>query len=107
VTTLASLRDQFVNLLFKLGGSNVQQYTTWKLKERLSKHYGDQLVSVTFDGSTDIICSSAVTLRDSLKKASALQDADEETEYKDLAAAVPPMPLDEMHILHTAAGILR
>ena len=47
---------------------------------RLRKHYGDQLVIVSFDGSTDIICSSAVTLGDALTKASALHDTDEETE---------------------------
>ena len=106
VTTLVRLTDQFVKLLLELGASNAQQYRAWKLKERLRKHYGDQLVIVSFDGSTDIICSSAVTLGDALTKASALHDTDEETEYKDIGDAVPPTPLDETQILHTAAGIL-
>lgn len=109
VTTLASLRSQFVNSLVELGVSiiNAEKYTTWKLKDRLTKHYGDELVSVTFDGRTDIVCSSSVTLGDALKKASLLQDTSEETQYEDLPSAVPPTPSDEMHILHTAAGILR
>ena len=101
------MTDQFVKILLELGASNAQQYRAWKLKERLRKHYGDQLVIVSFDGSTDIICSSAVTLGDASTKASALHDTDEETEYKDIGDAVPPTPLDETQILHTAAGILR
>jgi len=48
-----------------------------------------------------------VILSDALKKTSALQDTDEETEYKDFAAAVQPTSLNEMHILHSAVGILR
>ena len=107
VMTLARLTDQFQIFFFELGASNAQQYTAWKLKERLRKHFGDQLVIVTFDSSTDIICSSAVTLSDALRKASALQNTDEETEYKDIVDAVPPTPLEEMQILHTAFGILR
>ena len=50
VTNLARLTDQFVKMLLELGATNAQQYTAWKLKERLRKHYGDMLVIVTFDG---------------------------------------------------------
>lgn len=42
VTTLTCLKAQFVGYLVELGATNAEQYTAWKLKERLTKHYGDQ-----------------------------------------------------------------
>ena len=107
VTKLATLKEQFVSHLVDLGVEQAQAYTAWKLKERLNKHYGDQLVCVTLHGRTDIICSSSVTLGDALKKVSSLHEDMEATEYGDLASTEECNPVNEEQILHTAAGILR
>ena len=78
VTTLAALRLQFIQYLLDLGACGAEQYTSWKLKERLTKHYGYQLVCITLNGCTDIVCSSSVTLGDALKKISSVKNVADE-----------------------------
>lgn len=107
VTTLAELKAKFVEYLVSLGAPNAEQYTAWKLKERLTKHYDDQIVCARFDGCTDIICSSSVTLGDALRKATILQNVTVETDYEDISCAEPSVEDSERHTLHAAAGILR
>lgn len=107
VTTLVHLKDEYVGCLISRGITNAEQYKTWKLKERLVKHYGDKIVCLTFDGRTDIICSSSVTVGDALRKAMSLQSTTDEPEYEDIPSHVPLATESEMQTLHTAAGILR
>lgn len=60
-----------------------------------------------FDGRTDIIRSSSVTLGEVLKKATLLQSMTDEPEYKDIPLDKPSTTDSERHTLHAAGSILR
>ena len=104
VTTLSQIRFNFVKELKTLN-IDVDVYS-WKLKAKLRNHFADRIVFIERRGVSDLVCSSTVTVGDALCKASELQNLQQEddTECFDKPET---SDIDEIQLLHTAAGILR
>ena len=64
VTNLSSLCDQFVKSSERMMVDSADSYTSWKVKERLIKHFGDRIVFIKQPGRSDIVCSSKLTVGD-------------------------------------------
>lgn len=76
LVTLSSLHVWFIELFNegKPPESKLEQsgYPSWKLKEKLKKHFRDKLLFIAQPGMSDLVCSSEVTIGDALKKVSVL-----------------------------------
>ncbi|KAL7379980.1 hypothetical protein ABVT39_009485 [Epinephelus coioides] len=103
VTTLNAVTESYSGKLSTAEGPAMCK--SWKLKEKLRRHYGDKLIFIERPGKSDLICSSAITVGHAMKEASVLREK--------LAEDREPMPpqrtetLTDTQILHKAAGILR
>ena len=104
VTTLSQIRSNFLAKLNALD-IDVEVYS-WKLKAKLRNHFSDRLVFIEHRGVSDLICSSTVTVGDALCKASELQNLQQENST-DLFEEPDTSHVNEIQLLHSAAGILR
>lgn len=106
VTTLSQLKLDYGNRCHSQGTE--REIFSWKLKERLKKHFGDRLVFIEQRGQSDLVCSSMVTVGDALKKAADLnRHVQSQEEMEMLTFSSENSDLDERSVLHSAAGILR
>ena len=80
------------------------------MKQRLQKHFHSKLSFLHRPGLSDLICSSKLTVHDALSKAAQLQtevlQPDDDLESAE-TCGINMDTMDEMLILHRAAGILR
>ena len=104
VTTLSQIRSNFLAKLNALD-IDVEVYS-WKLKAKLRNHFADRLVFIERQGVSDLVCSSTVTVGDALCKASELQNLQQE-DSTDLFEEPDTSHVNEIQLLHSAAGILR
>ena len=104
VTTLSQIRSNFLAKLNALD-IDVEVYS-WKLKAKLRNHFADRLVFIERRGVSDLVCSSTVTVGDALRKASELQNLQQE-DSTDLFEEPDTSHVNEIQLLHSAAGILR
>lgn len=76
LVTLSSLHERFIAILNEGRSPGTQvdpsDYPSWKLKEKLRKHFQDWLVFIAQVGKSDLVCSSEVTVGDALKKFSVM-----------------------------------
>ena len=76
LVTLSSLHERFIEILKERrpSGTNVEpsHYPSWKLKEKLKKHFNDELLFIAQAGKSDLVCSSEVSVGDALKKIATL-----------------------------------
>jgi len=113
VSTLASERHNFISIKIEMGipQQEAQQYSTWKLKQRLKGYFQGKLSFIERSGYSDLLCSSSITVGDALNKAANLHAELSDQDEPDLAelSNTPSMPMemDEALVLHRAAGILR
>lgn len=108
VTTLTKLRVSYIHILSEQGIRDADQYKSWKLKARLTNHYGEKLVFAQLHGESDIVCSSELPIGAVLRKSTTLQEVNEDSEDEEPHQKTSNIHnLGEMQILHTAAGILR
>lgn len=103
VTTLNAVTESYVSKLSAAAGPSM--YKSWKLKEKLIQHYGDELIFIERPGKSDLICSSAVTVGHAMREASILRE--KLTEDKEPMPQLRTETLTDNQILHKAAGILR
>ena len=108
VTTLSQIRHNFMDKLAKVGSE--MEVHSWKLKEKLSRNFKDQLVFIERRGQSDLICSSSVTVGDALRKASKLQNV-LETDTIDVNELISQPSsshaISDKEILYSAASIIR
>ena len=71
MTTLSKIKYKFTEKLSKSGQHEVVY--SWKLKEKLKCHFKDELAFIEQSGSSDVVYSAIITVRDALIKASELQ----------------------------------
>ena len=84
------------------------KYTTYRLKKKLQKHFGDSIViqSQQGQGMSNIVYSSSISLSEAIETVNRLKADMKSVEIHDLSNAREP-GYDEEQILHAAAGILR
>ena len=109
VTSLAEIKCKYVEKLTRHGLST--EVYSWKLKIKLKQYFKNEMVFLEQPGQSDIVCSSSMTVGDALWKAAALQNIvnmtmEPESDGIDCQRSVD-IKVDEQHILHSAAGILR
>lgn len=106
VASLSAMLAMYKSESKKEGHDSIEQYTSWKLKQKLLAEFKDELVFVDRKGKSDLICSSSMSVGDALRKAASLEEAlDSANKDDDLTDST--LHLDESQILHHAAGILR
>ena len=105
VTTLSQVCTDLQNKLSDLN-VDVNVYS-WKVKSKLQNHFEDRIVFIERSGCSDLICSSTVTVGDALRKASDLQTSQQEDNDECLESEPNTRHLNEVEVLHAAAGILR
>ena len=104
---LKDLHTRFLELL-ETGSSSDTSYASWKIKQKLQAYYGDKISFIERPGLTDFVCSSSVTVGDTLRKASELQTEIKKSEESMLAdTSMDCKENEENIVLHRAAGILR
>ena len=110
LTTLSSLHERFCEMLNegRPSDTNVESsdYPSWKLKEKLKKRFNDKLLFIIQAGKSDLVCSREVSVGDALKKVAALNIQISESGECELISD-DANDLDNVAILHQAAGILR
>ncbi len=88
-----------------------QQYSTWKLKQRLKGYFQGKLSFIERSSYSDLLCSSSITVGDAPKKAASLHADLSDQDEPDLAelSNTPSMPMEmnEALVLHRDAGLLR
>lgn len=104
VTSLRSLREHFENNL-KILSTDAAKYASWKLKEKLLKHYKDKLVFVERPGKSDLVCSTNLPIGLAMREAALLKE--NETKESDTVNLECHPTMTETNILHMAAGVLR
>ena len=110
LTTLSSLHERFCEMLNEGRPSDTNvvssEYPSWKLKEKLKKRFNDKLLFIIQAGKSDLVCSREVSVGDALKKVAALNIQISESGECELISD-DANDLDNVAILHQAAGILR
>ena len=108
---MSSIHERFIEILKegRPSGTNVEPsyYPSWKLKEKLKKHFNDELLFIAQAGKSDLVCSSEVSVGDALKKVATLNiriNESGECEYTTMSD--DSSELDSAVILHRTAGIL-
>jgi hypothetical protein len=102
--TLKYLHKVFIDKLEQYGAESAGSYSSWKLKSKLQLHYGDSLAFLEQPGKSDLVCSATLSVIQAMKAAASLYKEDEE---EDILSEVGSEEMDEAHILHRAAGIMR
>jgi len=79
-------------------------HSSWKLKDKLQKHFGDELQFISQSGKSDMVCSSRVTIGNGARKAEALSAQMTEMVEGDIGSFDPGVDqVDDAAILHGAA----
>jgi hypothetical protein len=99
VILLSSLCQKYNEILHE-SDSEKGNYSSWKLKEKLKKYFGDRLVFLPRTGLSDVVCSRELTVGQLCEKAEAIWDWEKTNTSQELI-------LSDKDILHRAAGILR
>lgn len=72
MTCSSSLTETYQKKLQDHAVDEQGRYKSWKLKERLTSHYGDKLVFAKRPGLSDLVCSHMMPIGDAMKEASTL-----------------------------------
>lgn len=105
VSNLSTIRSSYIKALSALNVPDAEKYRSWKLKEKLKRHFGDKLVFIERRGLSDIVCSRSMSVGVALSKAALIPETENELELEDMSSE--PVHLDDGQILHMAAAVLR
>ena len=106
VSNLKILTCKFIDKLREQIIDDADSFTSWKMKYKLKKYFGNKLSFVKQPGKSDLVCVSTLTIDILLKGAAILEtNSLDDMEVDDLPDT--RNKVDERHILHVAAGILR
>lgn len=108
VATLSELNRRFIEILHSTGipAESADSYKARKLKQRLSKQFGDEISFISRKGQTDLVCCSTVSVGVVLTKAAKLQ-----SELSDSNDSFEPEQVDtvltDKQVLYRAASVIR
>ncbi|KAG0714897.1 hypothetical protein GWK47_013196 [Chionoecetes opilio] len=63
ITTLSVLNERLVAISAEVNSKTNESCTTWRLKEKLQKHFGDRISFIVQPGKSDLVCSVAEALK--------------------------------------------
>ena len=75
ITTLSVLNELFVAISAEVNSKTNESCTTctWRLKEKLQKHFGEKISFIVQPGKSDLVCSRDITMSEALKHVVKLQ----------------------------------
>jgi hypothetical protein len=108
ITTLAVLHERFVAIVSADVNCKTHTFcTTWRLKEKLQKHFGDRISFISQPGKSDLVCSGDITVAEALKHVVRLQLHVNESGECELESSDDVNSEEDSVVLHKAAGIIR
>ena len=82
-------------------------HCTWRLKEKLQKHFGDKISFIVQPGKSDLVCSGDITVSEALKCTVKLQLHVNEIGECELESTGDVNSERDTVVLHKAASIIR
>ncbi|XP_014680008.1 PREDICTED: uncharacterized protein LOC106819957 [Priapulus caudatus] len=109
LVTLSSLHERFIEIINEGRESGIESgdYPSWKLKEKLKKHFDVKLLFIAQAGKSDLVCSREVSVGDALKKVAALNIEINESGKCEFTSEDGSDVDPDSVVLHRAAGIIR
>ena len=107
ITTVSVLNERLVAISAEVNSKTNESCTTWRLKEKLQKHFGDRISFIVQPGKSDLVCSGDITVAEALKHVVRLQLHVNEIGECELESSDDVNSEEDTVVLHKAAGIIR
>ena len=109
IRTLSVLNERLVAISADVNFKTNESCTTctWRLTEKLQKHFGDKISFIVQPGKSDLVCSGDITVSEALKHVVKLQLHVNEIGECELESTGDVNSEGDTVVLHKAAGIIR